>query len=236
MGSLGRAGWIVIALLLVNILLVSALLWLELTERAETRASRTATPRTGQASPAPVDGSPTVPVTAPTSPLDATVDPAIAAPGFLRGADIIPDSLLAGVGATPAALSSAAAGPTPTAGEAEQVVRAYFAAVEADDYDAVRVTTSGTARRQTDELIASIEQQEEEGGADADLRVADLAMGEPMAGRGVQSIDASFRIQAYVSTFLGDFKAEDIPSSASFQVARVAEGVRIVNIVYEDQP
>lgn len=236
MGSLGRAGWFVIALLLINILLVSTLLWLELTERAATRASRVATPRIGQPSPTLTGGSPAVPATAPKAAPDATVDPAVAAPGFLRGADIIPDSLLAGGRATSIPRTTAIADRPPAAREAEEVVRAYFAAVEADDYDAARATTSGTARRQTDELIASIEQQEEEGGADADLRVADLMMGEPVGERDIQSIDASFRIQAYVSTFLGDFMAEDIPSSASFQVARVAEGVRIVNIVYDEQP
>lgn len=237
MGSLGRTGGIVVALLLLNILLVSILLGLELTDRTTPRPSAPAA-RSAVASPA-AGASPTRPARAlaPTVPTStASQDSVVAAPAYLRGADIIPDSLLAGGDATPSALPSAVAGPPPTAREAEEVVRAYFAAVEADDYDAVRATTSGTARRQTDELIASIEQQEVEGGADADLRVADLAMGDPIEGPGVRSIDASFRIQAYVSTFLGDFMAEDIPSSASFQVARVAEGVRIVNIAYDEQP
>jgi len=223
---------IVTALLVLNLALTGVLLVLELRDRGERPAIGALVPTT---SPLPT---PTVqpPTPIPTAPAVAAAT-ATPVQVVLRGADIIDEALFAGGSSGTAVPQGTATGLSPpTPEEAQQVVQQYVDAFERDDVEGVRATTSGTARTQTDELIASIEQQERENGVDADLRVADLQLAPPVAEGSEQSVTGSFRVEAYVDTLVGELRVEDIPATADFKVGRVAEGVRIVRIEYEEPP
>lgn len=127
---------------------------------------------------------------------------------------------------TPTVVSAA----PPTVQEAEQVVRAYFAGVEADSFDAVRATTAGNARRRTDALIAELQQQEREQDVDVDLRVLELTTSPAPTEGSTQPIRVSSLIGAYVDTGFATVKVREIRSNTVFKVARVAGGTKIVDI------
>ncbi len=163
--------------------------------------------------------------------------PSGVSPSFFRGADIVDRSLFdpppTEVAAT---VVPAIAGPPPSAEETRVVVEEYFKAFDADDFEAVRSKTVGTARVQTDQVIAEVERQEDEQGVDVDLRVSGLQLApEPPQGS-AQAIGAEFVVEAWVNAFIGDLKAQEIKSRSSFRVARVPEGIRIVEIVERPQP
>ena len=111
------------------------------------------------------------------------------------------------------------------------MVRAYWAALDSERWDDARALTAAEARQQTDEGIAAGLRQAEEAGAEVDLRVKELSTKQLPADGDVRPVEARFLVELY-----GDFGffsvkgAPDVDSNATFRVARVAEGVRIVRI------
>jgi hypothetical protein len=120
--------------------------------------------------------------------------------------------------------------PFATGAEAEQTVRAYFAAIDADSPDAARNLTSGVARRQTDEAVQEIQDRADAEGVTLDLRVPELNVTALPPEGAATPVHADSLIQAYADTLLGQVLAEEVRSSATFLVERTPEGIRIVEI------
>ncbi len=118
----------------------------------------------------------------------------------------------------------------PTQQEADQVVRAFFAAVEADSYEDARALTSGEATRQTDEVRTEVQREADANGVTIDLRVPEIATAPGAAQREERPVQVDYVIEAYADSFLGVFKAREERLSNVFRVARLPEGVRIVRI------
>jgi hypothetical protein len=116
----------------------------------------------------------------------------------------------------------------PTKQEADEVVRRFLAAVDADSYEDARALTSGQATTQTDEVRGAIER--EANGSTVDLRVRDLvtAPGEAQGAR--RPVQADYVIEAYTDTLLGSMKVREEKLSNVFMVARLPQGIRIVAI------
>jgi hypothetical protein len=115
-------------------------------------------------------------------------------------------------------------------------VRAYFAGIEADSYDQIRGTTVDQARSRTDELIAEIVRQEGEVGVDFDLRVTALNITLRPVDGSVRPVEVHAVVAAYLHAGLLHVKLREIHPGATFSVARVAGGVRIVELQGEVLP
>lgn len=171
---------------------------------------------------------PTHALTATATPLAApTAAPTVAAPATpMRDAAPLPPT-------EPMPSPTAAATvdiPFPTGAEAEQTVRAYFAAIDADSPDAARNLTTGVARAQTDEAVQEIHERADAEGVTLDLRVPELSLTAMPPDGTATPVRADSLIQAYADTLVGQVLAEEVRSSATFLVERTPEGIRIVEI------
>lgn len=133
-------------------------------------------------------------------------------------------------GETPATTPAVQAANPPTAEEAEDIVRAYFAAVDADNFDSARSYTSGVALETTNAVIATVQQQAAEQGVTVDLRVTRLDTAVLTAEGAVQPVKADFVLEPFVDMGFGPFSLQQMPSSGTFLVARLPAGVRITDI------
>ena len=109
-------------------------------------------------------------------------------------------------------------------------MRAYFAAIEADSYEAASALTAGQARTQTQEGAAEIQRQADAEGVTIDLRVPELSAQARAVEAAERPVDVDYLVQAWVDTFLGSINARELPGSSVFRVARLPEGVRIIEI------
>lgn len=120
--------------------------------------------------------------------------------------------------------------PPPSPAQAEGVVRAYFAAVDADSPDGMRAQTEGQGRADTDRIIAEMDRQAAEAGVTPDMRVTSLSLTMLPAEGAVQPVRAESVIAAYVGVGPFAVAAQQIRSSGTFSVAMTGAGPKIIGI------
>lgn len=118
----------------------------------------------------------------------------------------------------------------PTDREAEELVRAYFVALDEERYDDARALTTGQAREQTDAGLQELQSESDRQGVRIHLAVVDLVMTpHPTEAEG-RPVRVEYLVQALADTFFGTITAQEMRSDARFTVARLSEGDRIVRI------
>lgn len=121
--------------------------------------------------------------------------------------------------------------PPPTEEEAEAVVRAYFAAIEADTSDAARALTVGTATEQTDAAVEQISKEAEAEGVTVDLRVPELETQALPPGLEGTPVQTDYVVEAWVdSGIIGDVKAREGRGSTLYHTVRTNTGIKIARI------
>lgn len=134
----------------------------------------------------------------------------------------------------PAPARPAAPTPTPpgsvTQREAQSVVRAWFDALAAEDYQRMEELTTGSARTRTRQATETIRSEAEQRGVRIDLVVQRLDLSPGSRPRASEAVQASFDIQA--NAVVGPFSvtARTIEGSATFVVERVNGEARITDI------
>lgn len=121
--------------------------------------------------------------------------------------------------------------PPPTEEEAEAVVRAYFAAIEADTSDAARDLTTGVATEQTDAAAEQISKEADAEGVTVDLRVPELATQALPPGLEGTPVQTDYVVEAWVdSGLLGDVKVREGRGSTVIHTVRTNTGIKIARI------
>ncbi len=121
--------------------------------------------------------------------------------------------------------------PPPTEEEAEAVVRAYFAAIEADTSDAARALTIGAATEQTDAAAEQIRQEADAEGVTVDLRVPELETQALPPGLEGTPVQTDYVVEAWVdSGIVGDVKAREGRGSTLYHTVRTNTGIKIARI------
>ncbi len=119
----------------------------------------------------------------------------------------------------------------PSEEEAEAVVEAYFAAIEADSYDAARALTTGTATGQTDTGAEQIRRESTAEGVTVDLRVPELTTDALPPEPESTAVQTDYVVEAWVDTGLfGDVKAREGRGSTLFHTVRTSTGAKIERI------
>ena len=118
----------------------------------------------------------------------------------------------------------------PSAEEAERVVRAYFTAMDSEDYDAALSQTHGSAREQTSKIVEEIRAQERASGQEADIRVTQLQLTAMPAKGNVRPVKAYATVGAYVDLGVAEVEVQRLQTKAVFRVARVQGRPKIVDI------
>ncbi len=132
---------------------------------------------------------------------------------------------------TPITTGTSTIGPPPTEEEAEAVVQAYFAAIDADSYDDARALTTGAATEQTDVGAEQIRREATAEGVTVDLRVAELATQGLPPGFEDSRVQTDYVVEAWVDTGLfGDVKARESRGSTVFRTVRTPTGIKIARI------
>lgn len=137
----------------------------------------------------------------------------------------------AGVAIAPVQPTAAATvQPPPSPAESEAVVRAYFAAVDADSREGMRAVTAGQGRADTERIITEMDRQAADAGVTPDMRVTSLSLTMLPSTGAIQPVRADSVIAVYVG--VGPFSAavQEIRSSGTFNVAMTPAGPRIVGI------
>lgn len=121
--------------------------------------------------------------------------------------------------------------PPPTEEEAEAVVQAYFAAIEADTSDAARDLTIGTATEQTDAAVEQISKEADAEGVTVDLRVPELETQPLPPGLEGTPVQTDYVVEAWVdSGIIGDVKAREGRGSTLYHTVRTNDGIKIARI------
>jgi hypothetical protein len=124
--------------------------------------------------------------------------------------------------------------PTPTspAGlsqqQAQELVRAWFEAVAAGDYQGARGLTTGSAADQTGQIGDRIQSEASGRGITINMSIQRLDLSpaaQPAAGE--QAVDAAFTIQVNAVKGPISIPAQTLQGSATFVVQRTAAGPRI---------
>ncbi len=223
--------WVVgLAILLLGLLLIGG--WF-LTED-DTDDGRVAVVQDVTPPPSDIPSAP-APTTEPTSSPPADPTPG-SVPTALPSAAPIPTQDAAGQPTTaeavaaPANTASSALADSPTSREAEELVRAYFVALDEDRYDDASALTTGQAREQTDAGLAELQSESDRQGVRIHLAVVELVMtSQPPESEG-QPVQVEYLVQALADTLFGTITAQELRSEARFTVARLSEGDRIVRI------
>ncbi|MDP9350588.1 MAG: hypothetical protein M3P51_03475 [Chloroflexota bacterium] len=132
--------------------------------------------------------------------------------------------------AAPESTASLAPADSPTSREAEELVRAYFVALDEDRYDDASALTTGQAREETEAGLAELQSESDRQGVRIHLAVVELVMTpQPLESEG-RPVQVEYLVQALADTFFGTITAQELRSEARFTVARLSEGDRIVRI------
>lgn len=111
------------------------------------------------------------------------------------------------------------------------MVHQWFEGVDADSPDQLRRVTSGDARKQTDNLISSVQSQADTNGVALDMRVPELTVTPESAQGKVRPVKTRFVVDVYADMGLAYVQARELQSTATFNVARLPDGtVKIVSI------
>ena len=131
---------------------------------------------------------------------------------------------------TPTLLPSPTPQPAVTAAEAESVVRAWFSALEAEDYLGMEVLTADNATLHTKALTDAIQLEAKRQSVDLDIVTQRLDVQPGARVRRGEAVDTDFEmdINALVGPF--SFAARQILGTATFVVDRVNGEVKIIDI------
>ena len=134
----------------------------------------------------------------------------------------------------PAPTRPAAPTPTPsgsvTQQEAQSVVRAWFDALAAEDYQRMEELTTGSARTKTRQATEAIRSEAEQRGVRIDLVVQRLDLSPGPRPRAGEAVEADFDIRANAQDGPISVTARTIEGSATFVVERVNGEARITDI------
>ncbi|MBI3977880.1 MAG: hypothetical protein HY331_06820 [Chloroflexi bacterium] len=114
--------------------------------------------------------------------------------------------------------------------EAQQVVRAFFAALDAKDFQSARRLTAGQARETTDQIIGRVEAEAEARGVDLVIQTTRLNLAVPPAIGKPANVDADFSTD--VSGKIGPVvvPGQTFSGRATFTIDRVDGQIRIVQM------
>lgn len=136
----------------------------------------------------------------------------------------------------PTLAPSPTATPTPTPppgvskGEAEQVVRDYFAAMDRQDYDRMLALTSTQGTEVTEGLIDEIHRNEQANNVALAPRAESLEITRVEQRGQTAEVDVAFIVHIYASLGPVNVLARTTEGEATFVVARVDGAARIVSI------
>jgi len=120
--------------------------------------------------------------------------------------------------------------PAPSEDQAEEVVHAYFEAIDSEDYEGALARTHGRAREQTSQIVDEIRSQEQESGQQADIRVTQLQLRSQPAHGSVRPVDVVATVGAYADLGIAEVEVQELHTEAVFDVALVEGEPKIVDI------
>ncbi|MGI5837789.1 MAG: hypothetical protein ACOX87_15040, partial [Chloroflexota bacterium] len=115
--------------------------------------------------------------------------------------------------------------------QAETIVRAWFEALEAEDYQRAESLTTGDARRETQQLVETIEREADQRGVTEDIVVQRLELNPSQsqvdAGRAVRA-DFDIAVNAVAGPFT--VQGQQFEGEATFVVGQVEGEMKITDI------